>query len=69
MGIPLHPRYSIVRQAGTELGDAVLNVLKKHKLTYLEIVQILTDQIQTWVKYGIRAERHPNDPSKKGDEA
>jgi hypothetical protein len=65
----LHPRLSIVREAELEIETAISEIAKKHKLTYGEIFSILSTQIQREAKYMIRAERHPGDPDKKGDEA
>lgn len=65
----IHPRYEIVRQAALDLGEALAPIIKKHHLTYVELNEILLSEALNWNKYAKRAERHPNDPSKKGDEA
>ncbi len=69
MSIRLHPRYQLVQKAGYEITDAVLKLSVKHDLTYVELLQVLTGLVQDSLKYMLRAERHPNDPDKKGDEA
>lgn len=69
MCIKIHPRYDIVRKAHLKIWEAVSNVAKEHGITYHELVGILLERAQDVTKYGIRSERHPNDPDKKGDEA
>lgn len=64
----LHPRFFLVRQARVEFTELLLNWIKKHDLTYMEMIGILAGEIEGMVKFGIRLERHPNDPDKKGDE-
>lgn len=65
----LHPRYFIVQKASSELTGFMLDLIEKHELTHGEIAKLLAEEILTWTKYEIRAERHPEDPEKKGDEA
>ena len=65
----LHPRLERVQKAKLKLNEAVWNVIKDYDLTYMEIIGILSDETRTVIKYGIRHERHPRDPDKKGDEA
>lgn len=65
----IHDRYFKVRDAALELSEALMGIIKKHDLTYAEVQSIILEQAQTWNKYAIRAERHPEDPDKKGDEA
>lgn len=66
----LHARYLKVNEARLALSKFFWEeIIRKHELTYLEGVQVLTSLIDEITKYGIRAERHPNDPDKKGDEA
>lgn len=54
-------------------GKEILKELKlseeKAGLTQGEVMRFLLDQAMNTNKYAIRAERHPNDPDKKGDEA
>lgn len=65
----LHPRFFKVNDAKRALSEQFWNMVKKYDLTYLECVQVLAALIDDIVKYGIRTERHPDDPDKKGDEA
>ena len=69
MSIKIHERYQKVRKAALDLSEKVSEVIKKHDLTYAELNGIILEQAQNWNKYAIRAERHPDDPDKKGDEA
>ncbi len=64
----LHPRYQIVRLAASEIGQAASEIAGNYNLTYHELVGVLLDIARSWTKYGIRTERHPDDPDKKGDE-
>lgn len=65
----LHDRYFLVREAKNMLSHQVLDLIKDRGLTPHEIVAILLEEAQTWTKHGIRAERHPEDTERKGDEA
>ena len=69
MSIPIHTRYEVVTHAHLELTTAVGKIIQERELTYAEVTSILAQEILAWNKYAIRAERHPNDPEKKGDEA
>ena len=65
----LHERTMKVQGAGIELSGHVWDTIKKHDLTYGEITSLLSQEIIKVAKYQIRTERHPNNPSKRGDEA
>lgn len=65
----LHPRYTIVRAASAELNGFVSQLVDKHDLTATELLQLLSEQIGNELKYMLRAERHPDDPDKKANEA
>lgn len=69
MGIKLHERVLPVQEAAADLGIAVNKALENHELTYLELIQIINELQASWIKYAIRAERHPDDPDKGGAEA
>ena len=69
MSLKLHPRTTIVEKADSELSRLLLDLVKKHDLTYGEIFALISRQISEYAKYQIRTERHPDDPEKKGDEA
>jgi len=65
----LHPRMFLVEQAKRDVGEALAPIIRKYHLTYVELNEILLCEALNWNKYAKRAERHPNDPDKKGDEA
>lgn len=62
-----HPRVKHVNAASLELGDAVMEIRKKHKLTAIEAVMLLNDRVATILKYALRAERHPEDSGRPAD--
>ncbi len=68
-GIRLHARTMPVQAASLELRKRLGELIKEHDLTFGEINRILIDAMGEWNKYHVRAERHPEDPEKKGDEA
>jgi len=59
----VHPRTLLVQQVSSEVSLAILAVLEKHELTYIEIIKILNDQQASYLKYALRAERHPDKPA------
>jgi hypothetical protein len=65
----LHERVMIVQGAHNEMAKAVIDVVEKHGLTYLELLACLNDVSASWLKYAIRNERHPDDPEKRGGES
>lgn len=65
----LHARTRLVEQARLEFDQFVLDWAQKHDLTYGERSWIFGHAMVNNAKYQIRAERHPDDPDKKGDEA
>ncbi len=67
--MPLHQRFFVVKAASLELETAVSKVVQDHGLTYVEALQALAEIQTRFLKYMLRAERHPNDPERKGDEA
>lgn len=67
-GVRMHPRTHIVEKAELEIGDAIHRAIKAHKLTHIELMQILASAQLRWLKYALRHERHPDDPEKGGDE-
>lgn len=64
----LHERYFIVEKARNQIRLAVLEAMKECELTYAEVFAILSEELATKAKYCLRAERHPEDPDKGGDE-
>ena len=69
MSILIHERYEVVTRAHLDLTTAVGKIIQEQGLTHAEVTLILTQEILAWNQYAIRAERHPDDPEKKGDEA
>lgn len=65
----MHQRTMLAKRAEMDLSIAVNDVVRKYDLTYIELFQILTTITQSWLKYALREERHPDDPDKGGDEA
>jgi hypothetical protein len=65
----IHPRTLVVAEARRALVGFMLDLEKKHDLTYGEMFSLYGDAIANLAKYQIRSERHPEDPDKKGDEA
>jgi hypothetical protein len=68
-GLRLHPRTMPVRSAGIHFRDYVNRFQDERGLTDIEMAQILTESLQIVLKYMLRAERHPDDPDHKADEA
>lgn len=68
-GLKINERVPIVQKAETDLSLAVNKVVKEHDLTYLELAQIINQVQANWIMYGIRNERHPENPDKRGGEA
>ena len=64
----LHPRTAVIQQARHAFETLLLDLEQKYELTYGELFSMLGHAIANNAKYQIRAERHPNDPDKKGDE-
>lgn len=65
----IHPRTLIVDKARLAFDQFLLDLEQKHNLTYGEIFSLLGGAVVSLAKYQIRAERHPEEPGKKGDEA
>ena len=65
----LHPRVPIYQKARNDMDAAISEALKRNPdLTYLELASILNEIQRSWIGYGIRDERHPDDPEKRGGE-
>lgn len=64
----LHPRTMLVQQARVELGRMLLDLEERYGLTPAETVSALSEQLSRVARYAIRAERHPDDPDRGGDE-
>ena len=67
--LKLHKRRDIVQKARGEFETFLLELEQKHALSYGEMFSLLGSAVANLTKYQIRAERHPDDPEKKGDEA
>lgn len=65
----LHPRTLPVQQAGNAIRTELIRLQEQHDLTDVEMLRILLDHQHTITKYMLRAERHPEDPERKADEA
>ena len=65
----LHERTRLVQKAEYELDAAVVKIATEHNLTYGEILSILSVLLNRYARFLVRAERHPDDHDKKGDEA
>ncbi len=59
----------MVTRAHLDLATAMQKIIQERELTHAEVTSILAQELLAWNKYAIRAERHPDDPEKKGDEA
>lgn len=65
----LHPRTGLVNEAGAKIQRAISQAAIEYGLTSIELLQILQAPIQTELRHMLRAERHPENPSKRSDEA
>lgn len=61
------PRYNIVQDATHEISGLMLDLVKKHGLSYVERMSILTALMTDTIKFALRAERHPDEPDKPAD--
>ena len=64
----LHERVMLCHAARVEIGEALGKAIERLELTHLELIGILNEEMAAWIKYGIRSERHPDDPEKRGGE-
>lgn len=67
-GLRLHPRTMQVQRADAALGMTLAKFQGEHDLTNIEMARILSGQLDSVLKYALRAERHPDDPDRKADE-
>jgi hypothetical protein len=65
----LHPITMMVKSAEAEPREFLVHWIERHEVTWCEMARALTEQIHVYLKYILRAERHPEDPNKKADEA
>lgn len=64
-----HHRHQAVTEAQFEIGVKLNALQREHGLTNVEMLQAVTSWQGTALKYMLRAERHPDDRDKAGDEA
>jgi len=64
----LHPRHEIVETAKREIAAAVSGAISEHDLTYAELLTVLTEVQQTWLRYMLRDERNLS-PSGRNERA
>lgn len=65
----LHERTLIVQKAEAEIGLAFWEIPAVEGLTTAELLAVLCRLTASVVRMELRAERHPDDPLKKADEA
>ncbi len=69
----LHERTMKVQAASCVISAAFTDAVEKAcdadpDLTYLELLGILHEVQGRWLKYALRAERHPDDPEARAGE-
>lgn len=64
----LHHRTMRVQSASAEIRLRLLDYEADLGLTDVEMLHILTEAQQAYVRSILRAERHPDDPTRKADE-
>ncbi len=65
----LRPRTLPVQSASRKIRDALDQLQEQYDLTDVEMLRVLLEHQQSMSKYWLRAERHPDDPDRKADEA
>ena len=65
----IHKRLRTVQAARNELAQSIDGIIKQHDLTAIEVERILLTEAMGWNTVALRAERHPENPEKKSDEA
>jgi hypothetical protein len=68
-GLRLHPRTMPVQSARAQLAGILIEWQTEHGLTNIEACTVLAEELRSLLKYPLRAERHPDDPDRKADEA
>jgi hypothetical protein len=58
----------LVQGADADLGLMLVKFQREHDLTSAEMATILAGQLHSALRYVLRAERHPDDPSRRADE-
>lgn len=67
--VAVHPKTKVTEKAYGELDSFLTDLQIKHKLTEAELMFIIARQLTNVTRGAIRLERHPEDPTKIGDEA
>jgi hypothetical protein len=67
--VKIHPRTRVVDSARHEFELFMLDLERKYDLTYGEMFAMLGHKIEDLARSEIRAERHPGQSGKGGDEA
>jgi hypothetical protein len=65
----LHPRTLPVQGAGAAIRTELDRLQREHDLTDVEMHRILLHYMDGVAKGWLQAERHPDDPDRKADEA
>ena len=65
----LHERTMHVQRARALLHNQVINFAEQQELTNVEVTDLLLHVAGRFNLMTLRAERHPDDPEKKADEA
>jgi hypothetical protein len=68
-GLRLHPRTMPVQSAEAKIHMSLWKQQEEYDLTDIELLRILIAAQQSVTRYMLRAERHPDDPDRKADEA
>lgn len=63
----IHPRTLKVQGAQVAISLAITRIADEHDLTIIELLGILNEIVARWLKYALRAERHPNAPEEPAD--
>lgn len=66
--VTLHKRYRLCADARLALSGLILKWLEQYDLTELEVIRMLNQEQESWIRCALRTERHPEDPSRKADE-
>lgn len=64
-----HPRTQMVAMAKFSIARAVMEIVDREGLTFVETMQALSETVDRLAKHALREERHPRDPDKGADEA
>jgi hypothetical protein len=68
-GLKLHSRTMLVQRASADIRTALLDLQEQHDLTDVEMLGVVGEWQAGKLKWMLRAERHPDEPGKRADEA